>query len=361
MTTVFGDFVFRITAPVANAIRNLKKWDNQVKNVHKVTKKVSEEEKKLIKERGKAWTNFGIAAKTSMIAFAFAIQRYSPHINAHLKIMKMNMKLLAIDVGKTWAPAFKVASNVFRTFVKGWRSLGDKEAGILANAAKQAGEIGLGIAAAYQSYKLLKGLGNVLSGAEKSAVGINSSLSPFLGGVVIGIAGFQLAKGIGVGTLGASLVAAVGMGAYISGAGWLTIPITLATIGIAKGTEAAQEKILEHYEKKKVKTGAVSYGPEQAVENILTGGSADKKRKEFIDMENELARIKAAGFQPTPGGTMNAKNIVSVDMTSSNREYSNMFGDEYDSFFQISFQEKINQTVENAWNSIKSLGSRWFD
>lgn len=124
MSVVFGDFVFKISAPVQNAIDNLKRWDNASEGVAKNQKEIANKEQDSLKERTQAQTNFYNAVQVGFLALAAIVMKWSPHINAHLSIIGIHMKLLAMDIGKTWAPAFKFASKVFGDFVKTWRDWG---------------------------------------------------------------------------------------------------------------------------------------------------------------------------------------------------------------------------------------------
>ena len=124
MSTIFGDFVFKITAPVENALKNLKQWDKQQNETVKNSKKATAEETDMIDDRSKKWKSFLGGARLWFAGFAATVMKWSPHIRAHLSIMGLHMRLLAMDVCRTWAPAFKVASKAMGELSKWWRSLG---------------------------------------------------------------------------------------------------------------------------------------------------------------------------------------------------------------------------------------------
>lgn len=124
MTVVFGDFVFKISAPVKNAIDNLNRWDKASERVTKNQKTSADEEEEAMKKRQKSWKGFFNTAKLAFASLTAMVMKWSPHVNAHLTMIGLSMKLLAMDIGKTWAPAFKLASNLLRGFVMWWKEMG---------------------------------------------------------------------------------------------------------------------------------------------------------------------------------------------------------------------------------------------
>lgn len=124
MSTVFGDFVFRIVAPVQDALKNLKMWDKQAEETTKNTKEYTKEQKKMLQEGQALWRLFGNITKTAFLGIAAAVMKWSPHIRAHLSIIGLYMRMLARDIGKSWAPAFKLASSLLKDFTKTWREWG---------------------------------------------------------------------------------------------------------------------------------------------------------------------------------------------------------------------------------------------
>ena len=245
MSTIFGDFVFKITAPIENAIKNLQKWDKTQQEVEDNSKKIAKEETNLLNNKSKSWKSFLGTAKTMFTAFSASVMKWSPHIQAHLSIIGINMKMLAMDLGKTWGPAFKLASDALSQFSKWWRDLGKEDSGVLANAAHEAGNIGMGLFAAWGAVKLMSSAGNFLFGAAGSAATmatesgtVATNLNPFLGGVLIGLTGFFLTKALGGEDDQAYLAGIIGMGAWVLG-GATAIPITLAVVGAT----VAQNKI----------------------------------------------------------------------------------------------------------------------
>jgi len=351
MSIIFGDFVFKISAPVESAIKNMLKWDKTQEQVTKNTEKNAKEEQKLLASRKKSWDSFLGNAKTLFVGLAAAVMRWSPHIQAHLSIMGLHMRLLAMDIGKTWAPAFETASKAFETFSKWYRSLDSEEAGPLANAAREASDIALGLGAAWASWKLIQGAGNLFFGSAASAAALETSALATAGALAP-----LIASGLGIGIyflarLGdldkntSILLGLIGAGAYLLG-GVITIPFTLALV--------AGAGILDNFNKHKDEEAArlseiagqdVKYGTEEALDDLMgrTFGSQDLSREEYLRVEaanKELLELtKKYGVQYT-NATM---NIGQERLTIVEQWWES----ELDGFRK--FGVNINTENENQW------------
>lgn len=124
MTTTFGDFVFKISAPVKTAIDNLKMWDKKVGETIKKQRELEKAQGIELSILNKLWKGFTTIATAAILALTYAVMKYTPSIEAHLSLMSFRFRMLAIDVGKTWSPAFKVASDIFAKFVQVWKDWG---------------------------------------------------------------------------------------------------------------------------------------------------------------------------------------------------------------------------------------------
>ena len=153
MTTVFGDFVFKVSAVVNQAAKNLKQWDGQMAKYVKDNQERAKKEKENAGFMQKAYTSFFNMAKAASLAFAYSVMKTSPQIRAEFQMMELHLRMLAMDMGQTWAPAFKAVSKALKEVTKWWRDLG-KSGGI--------GEIihdtvnwGIGILALLAAFELI--------------------------------------------------------------------------------------------------------------------------------------------------------------------------------------------------------------
>ena len=111
MATIFGDFLFKITAPVANAISNLKKWNTEST---RTTKQMEDQNKQADKTFGKdaikKLNKWKLAAAAAIMGFWYSVIKASPSIQAHLSLWGMYFQLFAMDIGERLSPAFELVT-----------------------------------------------------------------------------------------------------------------------------------------------------------------------------------------------------------------------------------------------------------
>ena len=301
MSTIFGDFVFKISAPVENAIKNLKKWDKTQDEVIKNTEDAAKKENEINASRKKSWESFLGSAKIYFAGFAAMVMKWSPHIRAHLTIMGLHMRMLAMDVGKTWAPAFKLATDIFGKFVKKWREWGKDDEGTITRTAHDAGNIGAGLLGAAGSVGIISKVGNFLFGPaasagtmEASAAATSGWLTPFLGGAVVGLGGFALTKMLGGSDNQAYLAGIIGLGAYVLG-GSIAIPITLAVVAAIVAQNAYDDFIEKRRQELQALAGedgpTVHYGPVEALDDLMGRKFNGMTRDEYIEADRLRSEI----------------------------------------------------------------------
>lgn len=215
MSTVFGDFVFKITAPVRDAIRNIQMWDKEMTVAMKNAEKEAKEQSKNMTFLQKTWQGFSKTAAIAFTALTAAVMRWSPHIRAHLSIIGLHMRMLARDIGETWAPAFKLANKLFGDFVKTWREWGT----VSKTASEEAGTAGGLLGSLGLSEKDVENFKKGVHDIVNTALGIGAAITAFfaLGKVLTWI------FGSGPITTAISGFAATVGGALMGALGWIAL------------------------------------------------------------------------------------------------------------------------------------------
>jgi hypothetical protein len=138
MTTVFGDFVFKISAVVKDAIKGVKDWDEQATKAWNERMKQSKEEKKNVTLLQQTWQNFGSIAKKALAGLGATIMLWSPHIRASLTMIGSHFKALSIYIGELISPAFEFVEKGIGKIVDAWLEW----ATVREDASKEAGSAG---------------------------------------------------------------------------------------------------------------------------------------------------------------------------------------------------------------------------
>lgn len=149
-STVFGDFVFKISAQVRDAIRGLQDWDSQLEDTINNTSDLAdsssqiydemasdiaefdknftntvEEQSETIEKSKDSWIAFGLAASAAVAAAGYSVLKWSPHMQMYSSLFGMHMQRLGIEVGKVLAPLMKLVTDVFGGLVDWFVSLDD--------------------------------------------------------------------------------------------------------------------------------------------------------------------------------------------------------------------------------------------
>lgn len=151
-STVFGDFVFKISAPVRDAVNSLKDWDSQLEDTVQNTSALAEnsseiydqmsndilefdkkfgdtieEQTEIVNASKASWMAFGVAAAAAVATIGYSVLKWSPHMQMFGSLMNAHMQRLGIEVGKVLAPLLKLVSDVFGGFVDWFVSLGEND------------------------------------------------------------------------------------------------------------------------------------------------------------------------------------------------------------------------------------------
>ena len=230
MKTIFGDFAFRITASVQDAINGIKNWDKTMTVALKDQAKAVKEQKNNLTYLQKSWQTFGNVAKSAMGALGASIMHYSPHIRASLTMMQTSLKLISMDIGRTIAPAFKVLDGLLRGFTKWWRELGK----VKNDASTEKGSAG-GVAGMFGFSSMdIENLGKSIHDAINWVVGLGAVIITLAGafkvlGMIFG--GGSAAAGASGGVVGAIMGGLSAVVGFITGPFFIPIAAIMKIIG----------------------------------------------------------------------------------------------------------------------------------
>lgn len=261
--SVFGKVVIEFSAPVKDAMKDMKELSKQLKDLNKINKDFGKDNKNVFDKSISQLKVWEVTAVKAFKSFWQAIIQASPSIQAHLSIIGLLMRLIAMDIGSRVTWAFVLLTKAVILFYRWWKELPEGFKDFLSNSALLVSTLGL-------LYLAFSAISKVLA---------------FFG---IGAAATGLAE---TGAAAAGATGAVeGLGAAGAAAGTAIGGIALPEILIGGATLLAIKGIVDAFHDWTVKTKETGSTNDKVTNDIIR----DLERTNFISKKVSTDMVTAA-------------------------------------------------------------------